>query len=185
MSNLDQCPSSKGKEEIPTKAPELGTVSGRKFWRSLDEYSGTPEFKEFVEREFPAGASILGEPSRRNFVKIMGAGFALAGAATIPGCRRPDRKILPYSQTPPEEVIPGKPLYFTTALPLRRRLRGPAHRDPHRSPHQGRGQPAAPGQSGQDQRHGPGQRAQSLRPRSPDVPRVQQPNPRQARRDMG
>ncbi|MFG0246200.1 MAG: TAT-variant-translocated molybdopterin oxidoreductase [Phycisphaerales bacterium JB052] len=118
MSNLDQCPSSKGKEEIPTKAPELGTVSGRKFWRSLDEYSGTPEFKEFVEREFPAGASILGEPSRRNFVKIMGAGFALAGAATIPGCRRPDRKILPYSQTPPEEVIPGKPLYFTTALPL-------------------------------------------------------------------
>ncbi len=118
MSNLDQCPSTKGKEEIPTKAPELGNVSGRKYWRSLDEYSGTSEFKEFVEREFPAGASILGEPSRRNFVKIMGAGFALAGAATIPGCRRPDRKILPYSQTPPEHVIPGKPLYFTTALPL-------------------------------------------------------------------
>ena len=96
----------------------MGTTSGRTYWRSLDEYSGTTEFKEFVEREFPAGASILNEPSRRTFVKIMSAGFALAGAATIPGCRRPDRKILPYSQTPPEEVIPGKPLYFTTALPL-------------------------------------------------------------------
>lgn len=117
MSNLDQCPSTKGHEEIPQAAPDPGRVSGRKFWRSLDEWSGTPEFKEFVEREFPAGASILGEPSRRNFVKIMGAGFALAGAATIPGCRRPDRKILPYSQTPPEEVVPGKPLFFTTALP--------------------------------------------------------------------
>ncbi len=118
MSKLDQCPSTKGTQEIPTKAPELGTVSGRTYWRSLDEYSGTSEFKEFVEREFPSGASMLGEPSRRNFVKIMGAGFALAGAATIPGCRRPDRKILPYSQNPPEEVIPGKPLYFTTAMPL-------------------------------------------------------------------
>ena len=118
MSKLDQCPSTKGHEEIPQAAPEPGRVSGRKFWRSLDEWSGTPEFKEFVEREFPAGASILGEPSRRNFVKIMGAGFALAGAATIPGCRRPDRKILPYSQNPPEEVVPGKPLFFTTALAL-------------------------------------------------------------------
>ncbi len=118
MSNLDQCPSSKGKHEIPTEAPVAGTVGGKKYWRSLDEYSGTAEFKEFVEREFPAGASMLGEPTRRDFVKIMGAGFALAGAATIPGCRRPDRKILPYSKVVPEDVIPGRPLFYTTALPL-------------------------------------------------------------------
>jgi MoCo/4Fe-4S cofactor protein with predicted Tat translocation signal len=118
MSNQDQCPSTKGKTEIPTKAPELGTVSGKKYWRSLDEYTGTSEFKEFVEKEFPSGASMLGESTRRNFVKIMGAGFAIAGAATIPGCRRPDRKILAYSKEVPEEVIPGKALYYTTALPL-------------------------------------------------------------------
>lgn len=117
MSNLDQCPSSKGKEEIPTKAPEMGRLSGRAYWRSLDEYSGTPEFKEFVEREFPVDASVLAEPSRRSFVKIMGAGLALAGAATVPGCRRPDRKIIPYAKQQPE-VVPGKPLYFTTAMPL-------------------------------------------------------------------
>ncbi|MEZ6165276.1 MAG: TAT-variant-translocated molybdopterin oxidoreductase [Phycisphaerales bacterium] len=117
MSNLDQCPSSKGKTEIPAKAPEMGRLNGRAYWRSLDEYSGTPEFKEFVEREFPSNASVLSEPSRRSFVKIMGAGLALAGAATVPGCRRPDRKIIPYAKTPPE-VIPGKPLYFTTAMPL-------------------------------------------------------------------
>tara|TARA_E500000318_G_scaffold5598_2_gene5753 strand:- start:59004 stop:62582 length:3579 start_codon:yes stop_codon:yes gene_type:complete len=117
MSNLDQCPSSKGKQEIPTKAPELGRLSGRAYWRSLDEYSGTPEFKEFVEREFPVDASVMSEPSRRSFVKIMGAGLALAGAATVPGCRRPDRKIIPYAEHQPE-VVPGKPLYFTTAMPL-------------------------------------------------------------------
>ncbi len=118
MSNLDQCPSTKETTEIPEAPAPLGTVSGRKYWRSLDEYSGTSEFKEFVEREFPKGASMLGEATRRNFVKIMGAGFAIAGAATLPGCRRPDRKILPYSKEVPEDVIPGNALYYTTALAL-------------------------------------------------------------------
>jgi MoCo/4Fe-4S cofactor protein with predicted Tat translocation signal len=117
MSNLDQCPSSKGNEEVPTKAPDMGRLNGRAYWRSLDEYSGTTEFKEFVEREFPVDASMMSEPSRRGFVKIMGAGLALAGAATVPGCRRPDRKIIPYAENQPE-IVPGKPLYFTTALPL-------------------------------------------------------------------
>ena len=118
MSNHDQCPSSKGNTDIPSDAPELGQVSGKQYWRSLDEYSGTPEFKEFVEREFLADASVMTEATRRTFVKIMGAGFALAGAATLPGCRRPDRKIMPYSKNVPEDIIPGKPLFYTTALPL-------------------------------------------------------------------
>jgi molybdopterin-containing oxidoreductase family iron-sulfur binding subunit len=118
MSTLDQCPSTKGKAEIPTEAPAPGTVSGRAYWRSLEEYSGTTEFKEFVEREFPVDASLLSDSSRRNFLKVMGASAALAGAATMPGCRRPDRKILPYSREVPEQVIPGRPLYFASALPL-------------------------------------------------------------------
>ncbi len=117
MSNLDQCPSSKGKTEIPSKAPELGRLNGKAYWRSLEEYSGTPEFKEFVEREFPVDASVMNDSSRRTFVKLMGAGLALAGAATVPGCRRPDRKLIPYAKTPPE-VVPGNPLYFTSAMPL-------------------------------------------------------------------
>jgi MoCo/4Fe-4S cofactor protein with predicted Tat translocation signal len=121
MSNLDQCPSTKETTES-TSASErgagLGTVSGKKYWRSLDEYAGTSAFKDFVEREFPRGASMLGESTRRNFVKIMGAGFAIAGAATIPGCRRPDRKILPYSKNVPEDIIPGNALFYTTALAL-------------------------------------------------------------------
>jgi len=118
MSRIDQCPSTKDSVEVPGSAPEPGTVSGRAYWRSLEEYTGTPEFKEFVEREFPGGASLLGESSRRSFLKVMGASLAIAGAATIPGCRRPDRKILPYSKDVPEQVVPGRPLYFATALPL-------------------------------------------------------------------
>jgi len=87
-------------------------------WRSPEELADTPEFREFVEREFPAGASELLDSSRRGFLKIMGAGLALAGAATIPGCRRPDHKILPYSREVPEDSIIGKPLFFATSMPL-------------------------------------------------------------------
>ncbi|MCA9303269.1 MAG: TAT-variant-translocated molybdopterin oxidoreductase [Phycisphaerales bacterium] len=118
MSTLDQCPSTKGKAEIPTDAPAPGTVSGRSYWRSLEEYSGSPEFKEFVEREFPVDASLMSDSSRRNFLKVMGASAALAGAATMPGCRRPDRKIMPYSKEVPEQVIPGRPLFFASAIEL-------------------------------------------------------------------
>ena len=36
--------------------------TGRTYWRSLDELSDTPEFRTFMHREFPAGASELMEP---------------------------------------------------------------------------------------------------------------------------
>jgi len=118
MSTLDQCPSTKNTIDIPESSPELGKVSGRKYWRSIEEYSATPEFKELLEREFPVDASIMDDTSRRSFIKVMGASMALAGAATIPGCRRPDRKILPYASNVPEHVIPGRPLFFATAMAL-------------------------------------------------------------------
>lgn len=118
MSTLDQCPSTHDKIDIPEELPELGKVSGRKYWRSIEEYSATPEFKELLEREFPVDASIMDDTSRRSFIKVMGASMALAGAATIPGCRRPDRKILPYASEVPEHVVPGRPLFFATAMAL-------------------------------------------------------------------
>jgi MoCo/4Fe-4S cofactor protein with predicted Tat translocation signal len=123
-----QCPSTKGKK-TPEKAggmqsrpTELARLNGRgpKVWRSVDEFAGEPGFREFVEREFPKGASELlaEESTRRTFLKVMGASLALAGAATIPGCRRPDHRILPYSKEAPEDIIPGKALYYATAMPL-------------------------------------------------------------------
>jgi MoCo/4Fe-4S cofactor protein with predicted Tat translocation signal len=118
MSTLDQCPSTKGNTELPTDAPVPGSVSGRKYWRSIEEYSESAEFQEVAAREFPVDASLMSEPTRRNFMKVMGASAALAGAATIPGCRRPDRKILPYSKDVPEHVVPGRPLFFATAMAL-------------------------------------------------------------------
>jgi molybdopterin-containing oxidoreductase family iron-sulfur binding subunit len=127
MSNVDQCPSTtKGEKKRPSKAElaaiasSAGTIHGKKAWRSLEEVADTAEFREFLHREFPAGASELAESegeTRRNFLKLMGASLALAGAATIPGCRQPDHKIMPYSKEVPEEIIPGKPLYYATSFP--------------------------------------------------------------------
>ena len=55
---------------IPPQDPTPAT--GRLYWRGLDELAETPEFKQFLEREFPQGASELTDPvSRRHFVKIM------------------------------------------------------------------------------------------------------------------
>ena len=42
-------------KKIPPPCPE--PESGRKYWRSLDQLTETAEFRQWVEREFPAGAS--------------------------------------------------------------------------------------------------------------------------------
>jgi len=91
----------------------LQQAEGSRYWRSLDEVAGTPAFKEFLEREFPVGASEWEDgPSRRNFLKLMGASMALTGLAAC--ARQPTETIVPYVRMP-ENVVPGKPLFFATA----------------------------------------------------------------------
>ena len=68
-------------------------LTGKKYWRSLDQYYQTPEFQEWLNSEFPSeAAEMLDEPSRRNILKLMGASFALGG---LTACRRPVEHILP------------------------------------------------------------------------------------------
>ena len=89
---------------------------GAQVWRSLDEVAETPEFKEYLHREFPSNASEWLDPvGRRGFLKLMSASMALAGvtACTV----QPQELIVPYVRQP-EEEIPGKPLYFATAMTL-------------------------------------------------------------------
>jgi MoCo/4Fe-4S cofactor protein with predicted Tat translocation signal len=101
---------------IPPTCPE--PESGRKYWRSLDQLANTREFRDWVEKEFPAGASELNDPlTRRYFVKIMSASFMLAGLG-LTGCRRPVEKIYPFSKMP-EGYVHGVPRYFATAMPVR------------------------------------------------------------------
>ena len=98
----------------------LDGVQGRDYWRSLDELASTPEFRDLLEREFPHQAvgwsddedSVEG---RRNFLKLMGASLALAGLTAC--TRQPTEHIMPYVRQP-EELIPGRPLFFATATIL-------------------------------------------------------------------
>ena len=98
-------PSMKGKNPLKAK----------KYWRSLNEVADTPEFREFVAREFPSQASefVGGGESRRNFLKIMGASAALAGLAS---CRRwPEEKLTPYAHRPANRMD-GVPVHYATAF---------------------------------------------------------------------
>src|SRR5438552_181636 len=103
---------------IPPTCPE--PESGRKYWRSLDELAETPEFRQWVEREFPPEASEWADTvSRRHFVKIMSASFLLGGLGLAgSGCRRPEEKILPFGKMP-EDYVHGVPQYYATAMPTR------------------------------------------------------------------
>ncbi|MGE0127404.1 MAG: TAT-variant-translocated molybdopterin oxidoreductase [Blastocatellales bacterium] len=86
------------------------------YWRSLDELADTEEFREMLGREFPRQASEWSDPvGRRRFLQLMGASLALAG---LTGCTvQPDEVIVPFVK-PPEGVVPGKPLFFATAMPI-------------------------------------------------------------------
>src|ERR1700761_4091061 len=91
--------------------------TGRRYWRSLDELADTPEFKDWLHREFPQGASEMEDgQSRRNFLKIMSASFAFAGIATLgAGCRKPEEKLETFGQQP-ENYTFGEPEYYATAM---------------------------------------------------------------------
>jgi MoCo/4Fe-4S cofactor protein with predicted Tat translocation signal len=103
-------------DPVAAARARLQAASGPEYWRSLDELADTPEFQELLHREFPQGASELTDPvSRRTFAKLMGASLALAGVTAC--TRQPAEKIVPYVRQP-EEIIPGKPLYFATAMPM-------------------------------------------------------------------
>jgi molybdopterin-containing oxidoreductase family iron-sulfur binding subunit len=103
---------------IPPACPEPKT--GRIYWRSLEQLAETPEFRQWVEREFPEGASEWTDPvSRRHFMKIMSASFLLGGLGLAgSGCRLPVEKIMPFSKMP-ENYIHGVPQFYATAMPTR------------------------------------------------------------------
>ncbi len=98
----------------------LEGARGRDYWRSLDDLAATPEFQDLLEREFPRQAVGWSEDEdadqgRRNFLKLMGASLALAGMTAC--TRQPTEHIMPYVRQP-EELIPGRPLFFATAVTL-------------------------------------------------------------------
>jgi MoCo/4Fe-4S cofactor protein with predicted Tat translocation signal len=88
---------------------------GKEIWRSFDDLADTDQFKEYLQGEYPRHSSVALNLNRRDFLKLLGASVAFAGlTACVP---RINETILPYVN-PPEMFIPGKPLYFASAMPM-------------------------------------------------------------------
>ena len=86
------------------------------YWRSPADAAEDAAADPRRLHEFPAGIMPpLDDGTRRGFLKLMAASLALAGSA---GCTEaPDEKIVPYIQSP-EQLVPGQPLFFATAMAL-------------------------------------------------------------------
>ena len=105
-------------ERLDLKAirERLKTARGRAYWRSLDEVAETAEFRDYLRHEFPEQADTWTDAvGRRNFLKLMGASFALGGLACA---RQPLEVIVPYIRQP-ENQVPGGSRFFATAAPFR------------------------------------------------------------------
>src|SRR6266849_4150807 len=112
----DVCPTKKGKLDLDAARDRIAGTKGPEYWRSLEELAGSPDFQEMLHREFPKGASEwLDAVSRRGFLKLMGASLAMAGMTAC--TKQPLEPIVPYVKQP-EEMVPGRPLFFATAFTL-------------------------------------------------------------------
>ena len=102
--------------DLATVRERLAERRGPEYWRSLEEVAETPEFEEMLHREFPRFASEWPDGvSRRNFLQLAAASLGLAGLTAC--TRQPIETIVPYVHQP-EELIPGRPMYYATAMPL-------------------------------------------------------------------
>lgn len=102
--------------DLDAARAKLAGSRGKRYWRSLEELSDTPEFQAWLEDEFPNRRSLM-EIDRRSFLKFMGASLALAGLAGCRGVFLDEQKVVPYVKAP-EDLIPGKPLYYASTIPF-------------------------------------------------------------------
>ncbi len=87
--------------------------SGRTWWRSLEELDPAA-LEALLARQYPSQAAAWLDPlRRREFLKLMAASLALGGLTACTS--QPPEKIVPYVKAP-EDVVPGKPLFFATAV---------------------------------------------------------------------
>jgi len=100
-----------------SEEPKEGSgLQAQGFWRTLEERADDPSFREHLYNEFPSEIEAIADPvARRTFLKLMGASIALAGFSAC--TQQPPEHIVPYVRQP-EELVPGKPLFYATAMAL-------------------------------------------------------------------
>src|SRR4051794_39473949 len=108
--------------DIQALREKLAAGRGPAFWRTLDEAAESEELREYIEQEFPGlSGEIPKGVDRRALLKVMAASLAMAGAAAC--TKQPKELIVPYVRQP-ENIIPGIPLFYATAMPAHGYARG-------------------------------------------------------------
>ncbi len=103
-----------GTRNLAVSLPVLS--NGPVLWRSPEELAagGVAAEPRGHDHTGPRAPGIE-PPSRRDFFRFMAASLALGGAT---GCAiEPAESIVPYVEQP-EQIVPGKPLYFSTAVTI-------------------------------------------------------------------
>ena len=145
--------------------PRATNSSGKAYWRSVDDLADTPEFREFVHREFPNTAGELLESGRAGSQAVPEDHERIAGA----GGRGHER--LPALACDVSGAVRASPrgphARHARALRhehgLRGRGRGTARDQLRRPADQDRGQPAASDQSRLDDAGDAGRDSRSVR----------------------
>ncbi|HZS56842.1 MAG TPA: TAT-variant-translocated molybdopterin oxidoreductase [Bryobacteraceae bacterium] len=115
-------PVKKQATDLQALREKLAAGRGPAFWRTLDEAAESEELREYVEQEFPGlSGQIPQGVDRRSLLKVMAASLAMAGAAAC--TKQPKELIVPYVRQP-ENIIPGLPLFYATAMPTAGYARG-------------------------------------------------------------
>jgi MoCo/4Fe-4S cofactor protein with predicted Tat translocation signal len=116
----DSNPKSSPKDSLPNSIDlaaaraTLAKDGGKRLWQSLEELAETKDYRNFLENEFPANADKGTDGiNRRDVLKLMAASAAMTGLSAC--TKLPTEKIVPYVR-PPEEIIPGRPLFYATSM---------------------------------------------------------------------
>ena len=87
-------------------------MSGKRIWRSLEEYQHSDAFGEMLKSEFPSLFE-LWTVDRRQVLQVMGASLALAGMSGCKPVRSDD--VVPFVNRP-EGFIEGRVEHYATAV---------------------------------------------------------------------
>ncbi len=100
--------------DLDVARANLEKMGKKRLWQSLEELSDTKLHRDFKENEFPARYKDSEGINRRDVLKLMAASAAMAGLSAC--TKLPQEKIVPYVR-PPEEIVPGVPLFYATSIP--------------------------------------------------------------------
>lgn len=101
--------------DINVARTNLERLGPKRLWQSMEELADTKLYRQFLQKEFPVVPPKTSDGiQRRDVLKLMAAASALAGLSAC--TKLPTEKIVPYVH-PPEDIIPGRPLFYATSMP--------------------------------------------------------------------